>query len=593
MKRYGLISEVGAEKAQKLIDVILGMEKADLAIVNGTLLNVYTGELLDNHAVTVKGAWIAYVGDQPDENIGPDTQVIDARGKILIPGLIDGHTHLADFQYRPSEFLRYAMVGGTTALITETIEPYPVGGYEGVVDFLEALRDQPIKIYATAPAAASTSSRVHGIPRVILKKLLARDDVIGLGESYWQAVLREPELFFHNYEETLQAGKHLVGHSAGARGRKLMAYLAPGISSCHEPINAEEVIERLRLGIHVMIREGGVRRDLEAIARIRTSGVDLRRLILVTDGVVAKDLLERGYMEDVVQKAIDCGFDPVEAVRMATLNVASYFGLDGIIGGIAPGKYADMVIIPEPDRVEAECVISMGRVIAREGRLLVPPREHTFSHETLNSVHLPRKIQPEDFTIPFTGGAETVKVRVIDQISELVTKEWTAHMPVVNGEIRADTSRDILKVAAVDRRFSPGKTFSGFIRGFKMKTGAIAGSGTWDTANIIVVGENEEEMAHAVNRIRDLKGAVVVYGKGRVLAEIPLPIFGLMSDLDIPDLVRKAFELSKTMRDLGFPFRDPLRTLVTLTGAAIPFLRISEEGLIDIKNGGILDLYEA
>ena len=590
MKRYGLILETGIVEAQKVIDVALGREKADLAIVDGTVLNVYTGEFLEQCSVAVKGEWIAYVGPNPEKNIGQETEIIDARGKILIPGLIDGHAHLADFQYSPAEFLRYAMVGGTTTIITETIEPYPISGYEGIVDFLAALQDQPIKIFATAPAMASTSSRVHGLPKETLKKLLSRDDILGFGESYWQAVLQEPEKFLPNYEETLRFGKHLEGHSAGARGRKLMAYLAPGISSCHEPINAEEALERLRLGIHVMIREGGMRKDLEAIAELRYSGIDPRRLILVTDGVVAEDLLETGYMEGVVQKAIDCGFDPVEAIRMSTLNVAEYFCLDGIIGGIAPGRYADMVIIPDADRIKAECVISKGRVIAREGRLLVSPRDHTFSRESLNSIKLSGNIQPKDFTIPIPPEVTSVNIRVIDQVSDLVTKELVTDFPVIGGEIRPDTGRDILKVAAVDRRFSPGKTFVGLIRGFKLRTGAIASSGAWETANIIVVGENEEDMAGAVNRIRDLKGGIVVCAGGKILAEMPLPIFGLMTDIAMPELIGRTSKLSMAIKDLGFPFRDPLRTLVTLTGAAIPFLRISEEGLIDIKEGGILDL---
>jgi adenine deaminase len=590
MKRHGLLSIEGIEGAKGVINVTLGREKADLALLDATILNTYTGEWLEGCSVSVKGEWIAYVGRNPRHTIGPDTHVIDARGKTIIPGFIEGHTHLIDQLYTVAEFLRYAMVGGTTTIVTESMEVFPVMGYEGVVDFLESLKDQPIKLFATAPAMGSTSKRVQGMPKGTLKKLLARDEVVGLGESYWQKVIGEPGDYLPLFQETLQRGKRLEGHSAGAKGRKLMAYSASGISSCHEPINAEEVLERLRLGMHVMIREGSIRSDLNSIARIREAGIDFRRLMLTTDSVSPGDLLEKGYLEHVVQKAIDCGFDPIHAVQMATINTAEYFSLDGIVGGIAPGTYADMVVIPNPRDVAAEYVISKGRIIAREGTLLTSPRTHAFREESRNSIHLKRQLQASDFAIPVKDAPEEVKVRVIDQVTALVTKELIASMPVVDGEIRPDTSRDIIKVAAIDRRFSPGKTFVGLIRGFGLRTGAIASSKAWDTSDIIVVGENDSDMALAVDRISELKGGAVVCATGRILAEIPLPVFGIIADLPIEKIADKMGEIRSATKELGFPFDDPLLTLNTLTGAAIPFLRICEEGLVNLKHGKTVDL---
>jgi len=589
MTRQGILSIGGTDKAKGLINVILGEEKADLAIINATILNIYTGELLDNYSVASKGEWIAYVGDDPGDTIGPDTTIIDGKGKTIIPGIIDGHAHLIWF-YNVSEFLRYAMVGGTTTIITETMESFPVMGYEGVVDFLASLRDQPVKIFATAPAMSSISKRARGISKETLRELLVRDDIVGLGESYWQAVMQEPEEFLPIFKETLRFGKRLEGHSAGAKGKKLMAYIAPGISSCHEPINAEEVLERLRLGMYVMVREGSVRRDLALISRIKDAGVDLRRVILVTDGIGPGDLLEKGYMEFVVQKAIDCGFDPVDAIQMATINVAEYFSLDGIIGGIAPGKYADMLIITNPRIIKAEYVISRGKIIAREGSLLVPPEKHAFSEASLNSIHLLRELEPSDFSIPVKKNSSHVDVRVIDQVTDLVTKELIIPLPVIEGEIRSDVSRDILKVAAIDRGYSPGKIFVGLIRGFCLSTGAIACSAAWDTSDIIVVGENDEDMAGAVNRICALQGGAVVYARGKILAEIPLPVFGIIADMPIEMLARRMEEITRAIRDLGSPFNKPLLTLITLTGAAIPFLRVCEEGLVNLKDGKTLGL---
>ena len=414
--------------SEKLIKVALGQEKADLAVVNARLVNVYTGEILDNSSISIKEKWIAAVGNDLEYSIGTKTEVIDAGGKTVIPGFIDGHTHLA-WLYTAYEFLKFAMKGGTTTIITETMEPFPVSGYDGVVDFLESLKDQPIKIFSTAPFMASISDAARGISIETLKKLLSRDDIVGLGESYWQSVLQKPDLSLPILHETLISGKSLEGHSAGAGTNKLNAYIAAGISSCHEPIKADEVLERLRLGLYVMIREGSIRRDLEEISKIKDFGVDLRRLILVSDGVEPKDLLKKGYMEFIVQKAIDCGFDPITAIQMATLNVAEHFSIDGIIGGIAPGRYADLLIIPDERTIEAQYVISNGQVIAQNGNLLKQPRRHAFSKQSMTSVHLTRKLNASDFAVIIQKAAGKVEVRIINMVTDLVTSELKITVP--------------------------------------------------------------------------------------------------------------------------------------------------------------------
>lgn len=580
------------QKIKDVMKVALGQKKADIAIVNASLLNVYTGELLDRTAICTKGEWIAYVGDNPAALIGKKTRVIDARGKTVIPGLIDGHTHLC-WQYQVSEFLKYALKGGTTTIITETLEAYPVAGYKGVVDFLESLRNQPIKIYATAPVMVSISPNVRGIPKKELRQLLRRNDIIGLGETYWQAVLQESDRVLCLFKETGLSNKTVEGHSAGARGKKLMAYVVSGVSSCHEPITPEEVLERLRLGLHVMIREGSIRRDLSKISKIKESGVSLRRLSLVTDGISPQDLMEKGYMEYVVQKAIDCGFEPVAAIRMATLNIAEHFSLDGLVGGIAPGKYADLLIIPDIHTIQAQTVISNGQIIAAHGNLMVSPRKHLFSESSRNSVDVPEKLKPSDFSIQATSKTSPVNVRIIDLVTDLVTRERIIPLPIVEGEIGVDTNQDILKVAAIDRAHKPGKTFVGLISGFGLKSGAIASSSAWDTSDIVVVGTNGTDMAQAVNRIIDLKGGAVVCVGGKISAELPLPMMGIISDLTMEVLRQRIDFINALMTRLGFPYKDPLLTLITLTGAAIPHLRICEEGLVNLKDGKMLTLFTA
>ena len=579
-----------AEDTHTLMQVALGNEAADLALVNAKVLNVYTGEILNNYSVCIWDRWIAFVGINPEGSIRNQTRVIDVGGKTLIPGLIDGHTHIA-WLMTPEAFLKYAMGGGTTTIVTETLEPYPVAGLAGVIDFLESLKNQPIKIFATAPAMASTSRTAAGISIKDLQTLLKRDEVIGLGESYWQAVQQKPEHFLPALTETLNTRKTLEGHSAGAGEKKLMGYLTTGISSCHEPIKAKEVLDRLRLGLHVMVREGSIRRDLEEIAKIKDMEVGLRRLILVSDGIEPGELIEKGYMEYIVQKAIDCGINPIDAIQMATLNVTEHFRLDHIIGGIAPGRYADIVVIPDARTIRAELVVSNGKLIARDNKLLEAPRPHTFAKKSLNSIRITERINPQDFIIRAPKGGKAFRVRGIGMATSLVTQERVLTVPVTDGEIRPDVGRDILKVAAVDRTVSPGKTFTGLIQGLGLNSGALACSAAWDTSDIIVVGADEADMALAVNRISELQGGAVLCKNGKILAELPLPIFGIMSNLPLEEIDRKIKSITAGARDLGVPFPDPVLTLITLTGAAIPFLRICEEGLVNLKDGKTVALF--
>ena len=573
----------------QLIEVALGNQKADLAVVGGRLLNVYTGELQEGVSVSMKGRWIAHVGPEVDHTIGSQTRVIDATGKVLIPGLIDGHTHLA-WMVGIDEFLKHALADGTTTIVTEAMEPFPVAGLDGVIDFLDSLKDQPAKIFATAPFMSSISRTARGIPVETLQTLLQRGDILGVGESYWQTVLQEPAVSLPVLDETFRRGKTLEGHSAGARGKKLAAYLAAGISSCHEPIGPEEVLERLRLGIYVMVREGSIRRDLEVISAIKDHPIDLRRVVLVTDGVEPGDLLSRRGMQYVVQKAIDCGFDPVAAVQMATLNVAEHFGLDTLVGGIAPGRCADLLILPDIRTIEAEAVISNGKVVAENGRMLASPRRHRYQTASLNTVSLPAPFTAADFAIRTPQKLQRATVRIIEMITDLVTAELQQEVAVVDSEIACKPADDIVKVAAIDRRHTPGKTATGLIKGFGLRGGAFGCSASWDSSDIIVVGASEADMADVVNRIGQLQGGTVVAEDGVVLAEIAMPIFGLISPEPVEVIVAQLDGVKRALQSLGVQFADPLLTLVTLTGAAIPYLRICEEGLVNLKNGKTVDL---
>jgi adenine deaminase len=575
----------------ELMKVALGEAEADLAIVNGSIVNVYTGEVLEGLSVLVKGDRIAYVGNDVGKATGSSTRVIDATGKTLIPGLIDGHTHI-DTLYSISELLRYAIAGGTTTIITESANIACALGYEGIIQFLSSVQNQPIKIFVTAPPMVTLSpvTEEHALSVEQLRNLLRRKEVIGLGESYWGGVVGGNQRVLDLIAETLNRGKKVDGHSAGASGKKMQAYISSGISSCHEPISAEEVRERLRLGLFVLIREGEIRRELEAISRIKDENIDFARLAISTDGLGAWQLISDGYMEFVVQKAIDLGFSAVQAMQMATINVARHFAIDDVIGGIAPGKYADIVIIPNLKTIRPEYVINNGQVVAQNGELLVLPRKHRYPKSIRNTIRLAKDFTAEDFAIPVASSRTEVKVRLIDQVTNLLTREEFIDMPVSGGQLKLDASKGILKVAAIERSFGTGKSFVGLIRGMGLKQGAIATSATWDCSDIIVVGADESDMAQAVNRLKELEGGMVVCAAGKILAEIALPVAGGISTESMETIADKLRRVQQAATDLGASSPDIRITLAVLPTPAIPFLRICERGLVNLRQSGFVDL---
>jgi adenine deaminase len=578
-----MIEMLSAERMKNLAAVSLGEKEADLVIKGADLVNVYTGEILKGYSVATKGKWIAYVGPSANHTIGSGTKVIDGAGKVLIPGFVDGHTHIL-YYASPQEFLRYAMRGGTTTIITEIMElTFPLG-YSGLVECLEILKDQPIKIFSTVPPSITLSKDAAARAPTLtqLLELLKRDDVVGVGEGFWQEVLRSKTNFPALSAGALRLRKTAEGHAAGCRSQRLAAYLDYGVSSCHESVSAEEVVEKLRFGLCTMIREGSIRRELEAIVRIKDMGLDLRRAVLVTDGADPRDLMEKGYLEHVVQRAIDAGFDPVLAIRMATLNVAEHFRLDGMLGGIAPGKCADMVLIPDLRTIKAEVVISNGVIIAQEGKLLFEPRPAIFKGRELKKIH----VTPNDFAIEVQRKG-SLKVRVMDQVTELVTKEALLDLQAHDGELKADPRHDILKVSVIS---CEGNRFTGLIRGQGFKTGAMATSGAWETFATVVVGADEAAMAMAVNRVFEMGGGIVVCSEGKIQAELALPVAGILSNQRIEEIAERLNDIQSKARALGFRFTDAALTLAVLTTAAIPFLRLSEEGLVDSKTGKVVDL---
>jgi adenine deaminase len=320
----------------------------------------------------------------------------------------------------------------------------------------------------------------------------------------------------------------------------------------------------------------------------------MRRLTLAALPFVPTELTQGnlsndGYMDSIVQKAIDYGFNPVLVIQMVTINIARHYGLD-FIGGIAPGKLADIVIIPDLSTIRAEYVITNGKIAFRNNQVVMEPREHSYPSSLYNTIRLKQDFSASDFTIQANASRST-KVRVINQVSDLLTKEEIIEMLVTEGLVRMDVSRDLLKVAAIDRYWQPGKFALGLIRGFGLKRGAMATSVTWDCGHIIVVGANDSDMAQAVNRIRELKGGIVICAGGKVLAELPLPVAGLFSEESIEVIAGKLDDIQRTAEELGTKLTDIRLSLEILATPSIPFLRICEQGLFDLRQNKLVGFF--
>lgn len=565
----------------------MGKEIPDILIKNCTLVNVYTRELIPDTDIAIKGKYIAFVGRwKYSESDVP--LLIDSKNMYAIPGFIDGHTHFA-YLMEPNEAIRYAIPTGTTSIVTELMEIYPLAGLEGMIHFMDLLKDQPIKFFFTVPAMVFTPTDRKGISVEDLERLLVLPEVVGMGESYWQGVLQEREIYLPNMLRTRVLNKTLEGHSAGAKSERLSAYVSAGIGSCHESTTSQEALERARLGLTVMIREGAVRKEMERIADLFGTQLDSRRFVLCSDGVDPEELMEKGYMDALVNKAISLGIEPLVAIQMVTINVAQHFRLEDRIGGIAPSRYGDILLSERLEHIRPRFVISSGRLVAEDGKALTTSISNLSVERFVVGPSNPRRFSLEDFTPKLPYG-QKAKGSAIKMVTDLVTSMETLELEQKEGKLILEGVPGLNLVAAIERKADPNSYFVGLVLGYGLREGAFGCSAAWDTTDMLIVGKDPQDMAVAANRIFELKGGAAIVANGKILWELPMPLFGIMSDKKMPQLVEDFRRMRAILRELGVTFRDPLLSLVTLSTSAIPFFRICHEGYVDLKTGKRLGL---
>jgi len=575
------------EMTRTLVDTAMGHQKADLVVRNASLVNVNSGEILEKQDVAVKKDRIALVGNA-QHTIGRDTQIVDAEGKCLAPGFIDGHVHIESAMVTATQFARAVLPHGTTTVFVDPHEMTNVLGLDGVRFFLNESRGLPLKVLITVascvPAAPGfeTSGAVIG-PKEI-EETMKWKGVVALGEMMnYPGVLSGDVQVHGELAATFKAGRVVEGHAVDLLGKELAAYAAAGITSCHESTKKIQAVQKLRLGMYAMLRESSASRDIaETIRAVTEEKLDSRHVALVTDDREPRSILEDGHVDYVVRRAIQEGVDPIAAIQMATLNVAEHYECARELGNIAPARYADMLILDDLKTATVNTVIADGRVISRAGKLLTQIQPARFPSYVRNTVRLKELPSASDLDIISKTGNGSVRVRAIGVIPASVqTRHLELEAPVKNNKVNVNLDEDLVKIAVFERHAGTGNRGLGFIKGLGIKEGAVASTVAHDSHNLVVAGADDEDMLVASKTVVESEGGLVVVRNRKVLAHLPLPIGGLMSNETVENVSEKIERIRDAWTELGSNLPSPYMTLSFTTLSVIPELRITDKGLLD------------
>ena len=561
-----------------LISVAKGESPADLVLANARVVNVFNGEV-ETGNVALYGGRIAGVGDYTQAK-----QVIDLGGKYLAPGLINGHTHIESSMLDIGQYARAVAARGTLAVVTDLHELTNVCGIDGIKYILGSARRLPLELFLMAPSCVpATHLETSGacLEADELKQILGWKGVIGLGE-----MMNFPGVIGGNNSVlrkiSLAKGKLIDGHAPGVGGKDLAAYIAAGIYSDHESVSLEEARDKLRQGMHIMIREGSSEKNLEALLPLVTDKTYKRCLFVVDDRSCA-DLLRDGDMDAVVRKAIRLGLEPVRAIQLATINAADYFELERL-GAIAPGYIANLIVIDNLSDFNIDMAFYHGNLVAEKGKALFSPGKPD-SKKPVKTMNI-KPFTVNDLKLAAKGKSMPV-IEVVP--GQIITKKRMEKVRVSGGVVVPNTENDILKLVVVERHKASGNIGIGLVKGFGLKKGALVSSIAHDSHNIIAVGTNDRDIFAGIKEIEKMQGGLVVVAEGRVLASLALPIGGLMSDQPLEMVVAKLKKLKALAVELGSQLQSPFATLSFMALPVIPELRLTDLGLVDVGEFKIIE----
>jgi len=560
------------------IAVARGLRKADLVLKGGRIVNVFSGEIYRADVAIHRGT-IAGLGEYEGK------KVIDAASKLILPGLIDSHVHLESSMLTPAEFAKAILPSGTTAVVADPHEIANVLGKKGINYILKASEGLPLDFYFMLPSCVpATLLETSGarLKTTDLMPFLKHRRVLGLAE-----IMNYPGVLSGDAEVLLKlrsfSDQVIDGHAPGLTGKELSAYVGTGITSDHECTSADEAREKIRLGMTIFIREGSAAKDMEALLPAVTPS-NSRFFCLATDDFQPGDL-KYGGISTLVKKAIRLGLDPMTAVQIATINPARHFGLKRK-GAVLPGYDADLVIIDSFEDFTVEKVLKQGK-LASKGDTCVIPCKSRYHEQTKRTVRM-RPITKQDILIK----AQTGRARVIELIPDQIeTKHSVLPVSAQRGFVFSDTERDILKLMVIERHKATGNIGLGLVKGFGLRSGAIAGTVAHDSHNIIATGVSDDDILAAVSEISKLQGGLVVVHNKKVLAEIPLPVAGLMSDKPLNYVVKKLAEIEAAVNELGVKIKHPFGILSFLALPVIPELKLTDKGLVDVNQFKFVDLF--
>ncbi|MBK0329483.1 adenine deaminase [Rhodobacteraceae bacterium F11138] len=578
------------DSAAHLIAVASGRAPADMVIRGGIWVNVHTRETLPGHDIAIARGRIACVLPDASAQIGPDTQVIEAQGRYMLPGLCDAHMHIESGMLTPAEFARAVIAHGTTSMFTDPHEIANVLGLDGVRMMHDEALMQPVNIFtqmpSCAPSAPGLETTGYEISPEDVAEAMTWPGIIGLGEmmNFPGVAAADPKMLAE-IAATQRAGKTVGGHYASPDlGRDFAAYVAGGPADDHEGTCEADAIARVRQGMRSMMRLGSAWYDVEQqITAVTEKGLDPRSFILCTDDCHSGTLVNEGHMNRVVRHAIACGCDPLVALQMATLNTATHFGLEREIGSLTPGRRADVILSSDLSDLPIETVIARGRIVAQDGTCLVDCPHYDWPDTARNTVHLGHALSSADFELAAPSGANSVTANVIGVVeNQAPTKALKADLPVRNGLVEGDG--DTCQIALVERHRATGGVTNAFVSGFGYK-GAMAMASTvaHDSHHMIVVGTDREQMALAANRLAEVGGGITLWRDGVELSLVELPIAGLMSDRPAAEVAASAESMMQAMRDCGCRLNNAYMQHSLLALVVIPELRISDLGLVDVR----------
>lgn len=573
------------------IRVGLGEKECDLVLKNVKLINVYSSEILKTN-IYIHNKRIVSI--DPDTNLNSEKE-IDCKDMYAYPGLIDSHMHFESTMLSPEALANLLVPFGVTSVFSDMMEIANVSGEKGIEEMLISSKNLPyhmfVEVSSCVPAAPGLETTGDIIDVNSMKRLMDKNESLSMGEIDPVKILSINEEYIEMIANTINKRKIVNGHAIGRLGHDLNVYASAGILDDHECVTKQEIIQRLRVGMSVFIREGSSERNLDTMIKaILENKLPIENFMFCTDDKHVDDTRIEGHINYNVKRAIELGMDKIDAIKIASINAAKHFRIEDEIGSISPGRLADIVISKDLDQKYPDIVFYEGRLVAKKGKLLEKIQKRTYPDWIKDTVKLLKPIDENSFTIKSSKENKT-KVRVIDLIKDqIISNELIKELDVKKGKIQNDLSNDILKIAVVERYGKNGNIGLGFVHGMGLKKGAMAYSMSHDHHNIVVVGANDFDMAKAVNHIEEIKGGIAISLDGEIIGHMELPIGGLMSEKNVDEVEKEISTLNNIAKDLGCELKSPFMTLSFIALPVVPKLGLTDLGLVDVLGYKIIDL---